>query len=148
MKTVKEILESKPGEVWTISPKAKVIDALRLMSEKEIGALVVMDDTNAVRGVISERDYARKIALLGKHSDVTAVEEIMTPRGKMVHVSPQTTVEECMVLMTARHVRHLPVFDDTRFVGFISIGDAVKALVTEKEYLIEQLNNYISGKTY
>jgi CBS domain-containing protein len=148
MKTVKEILAAKPKHVWSISPKAKVIDALKLMSEREIGALVVIAEGGAICGIISERDYARKIALLGKQSTLTAVEEIMTPVQDLYQVQPGSTVEECMVLMTANHVRHLPVHEDSAVVGLISIGDVVKAIITEKEYLIEQLNNYISGKSY
>jgi CBS domain-containing protein len=146
MKTVKEILDSKNKAIWSISAKAKVFDALKLMSEKEIGALMVMDEKGGVHGIISERDYARKVMLLGKSSLETQVAEIMTPAEKMVHVKPGATVEECMVIMTGRHVRHLPVFEDDKFVGLISIGDVIKALVTEKEDLIEQLRNYISGK--
>jgi len=148
MKSVKEILAGKPKHVWSIAPKAKVIDALRLMSEKEIGALVVLGESGAISGLISERDYARKIALLGKQSSVTAVEEIMTPANELYKVTPCSTVEECMVLMTANHVRHLPVEDEGVFAGIISIGDVVKAIITEKETLIEQLNDYISGKSY
>jgi CBS domain-containing protein len=146
MKTVKELLESKPKAVWSISPKAKVFDALKLMSEKEIGALMAMDDKGEVRGIISERDYARKVILLGKTSAETRVEEIMTPVEKMFHVKPHNTVEECMILMTGKHIRHLPVCTEGKFVGLISIGDVVKSIVTEKEDLIEQLSNYISGK--
>ena len=146
MKTVKEILDSKGKAVWSISPKAKVFDALKLMSEKEIGALMVMDEKGGVHGIISERDYARKVMLLGNSSLETQVAEIMTAAEKMVHVKPGTTVEECMVIMTGRHVRHLPVCESSKFVGLISIGDVIKTLITEKEDLIEQLSNYISGK--
>jgi len=146
MKTVKEILDSKGKAVWSISPKAKVFDALKLMSEKEIGALMVMDEKGEVHGIISERDYARKVMLLGKSSLETQVAEIMTPAGKMVQVKPGATVEECMVIMTGKHVRHLPVCENSKFVGLISIGDVIKSIITEKEDLIEQLNNYIAGK--
>jgi CBS domain-containing protein len=146
MKTVKEILDSKGKAVFSISPKAKVFDALKLMSEKEIGALMVMDEKGEVHGIISERDYARKVMLLGKSSLETLVAEIMTPAEKMVHIKPGATVEECMVIMTGKHVRHLPVCENNKFVGLISIGDVVKTLVTEKEDLIEQLSNYIAGK--
>ena len=146
MKTVKEILDAKPKAVWSISPKAKVFDALKLMGEKQIGALMVMDEKNDVRGIISERDYARKIILLGKTSKETSVEEIMTPTEKMFYVKPTHTVEECMVLMTGKHIRHLPVCEEGKFMGLISIGDVIKSLLTEKENLIEQLSNYIAGK--
>ena len=146
MKTVKEILEAKAKTVWSISPKAKVFDALRLMGDKQIGALMVMDEKNEVRGIISERDYARKVILLGKTSKETSVEEIMTPIEKMFYVKLTHTVEECMVLMTGKHIRHLPVCEEGKFMGLISIGDVIKSLLTEKEDLIEQLSNYIAGK--
>ena len=146
MKTVKELVESKDKAVWSISPKAKVFDALKLMSEKKIGALMVMGEKGDVRGIISERDYARKVILLGKTSKETTVEEIMTPVEKMYYIKPTNTLEECMVLMTGKHVRHLPVYDANKFIGLISIGDVVKSIISEKEILIEQLSNYISGK--
>jgi CBS domain-containing protein len=146
MKTVKDILEIKGKTVWSISPKAKVFDALKLMSEKEIGALMVMDEKNEIRGIISERDYARKVILLGKSSKETSVEEIMTLLADMYHIKPANTVEECMVLMTGKHVRHLPVCDEGRFIGLVSIGDVVKSIISEKEDLIAQLSNYIAGK--
>lgn len=146
MKTVKDILEDKAKAVWSISPKAKVFDALKLMSEKEIGALMVQDEKGGIRGIISERDYARKVILLGKASKETMVEEIMTPEKNMYFVKPSATVEECMVLMTGKHIRHLPVCEEGKFIGLISIGDVIKSLLTEKEDLIEQLSNYIAGK--
>jgi CBS domain-containing protein len=146
MKTVKDILEDKAKAVWSISPKAKVFDALKLMSEKEIGALIVQDEKGGIRGIISERDYARKVILLGKASKETMVEEIMTPEKNMYFVKPSATVEECMVLMTGKHIRHLPVCEEGKFIGLISIGDVIKSLLTEKEDLIEQLSNYIAGK--
>ncbi len=146
MKTVKDILAEKNAKVWSISPKAKVFDALKLMSEKEIGALMVMDEKGRVAGIITERDYARKIILLGKTSKETAVEEIMTPVEKMYYVKPSNSVEECMVIMTAKHVRHLPVCEGGAFAGLVSIGDVVKSIVSEKEQLIEQLSDYIAGK--
>jgi CBS domain-containing protein len=146
MKTVKEILDAKDQAVCSIHPKATVFDALKLMSEREIGAVMVLDETGAVRGILSERDYARKIRLQGKTSRETAVAEIMTPVEHMHTVKPTNTLEDCMVLMTAKHVRHLPVFEDSRFVGVISIGDVVKAIISEKQSLIDQLHDYISGK--
>jgi len=146
MKTVKDLLLSKPTVIWSISPNAKVFDALKLMSEKKIGALMVMDDKNKVAGIITERDYARKVILLGKTSKETAVEEIMTPVEAMFYVKPENTIEDCMVLMTGKHVRHLPVCDKGEFAGLISIGDVVKSIVTEKDQLIEQLSDYIAGK--
>jgi len=146
MKNVQEILDSKGKEVWSISPKAKVFDALKLMSEKEIGALMVMDEIGRAVGIITERDYSRKVILFGKTSKETLVSEIMTPMDRMFHIHPTNTVEECMVLMTAKHIRHLPVCDNEKFAGLISIGDVIKAIVSEKDRLIEQLSNYISGK--
>ncbi len=144
--TANDILKTKPQNVWSVSPKAKVIEALKLMAEKEIGALIVLDDAGAVRGILSERDYARKVALLGKQSTLTAVEEIMTPIERVFTIKTSASVEDCMVLMTAKHIRHLPVFDGDAFVGLISIGDVVKAIIGEKQNLIEQLSDYISGK--
>jgi CBS domain-containing protein len=143
MKTVKDILKAKKSEVWSISPTATVFEALKLMGEKEIGALVVMEKGEAV-GIVSERDYARKVILKGKSSKDTLVQEIMT--SHMFSVKPENTVEECMVLITAKRIRHLPVFDKNKFVGLISIGDVVKSIISEQEKLIEQLSDYIAGK--
>jgi CBS domain-containing protein len=144
MKTVADILEAKEKAIWSIHPGATVFDALKLMSEKEIGALMVLDEAEAVRGILSERDYARKIPLQGKASRETAVAEIMTPVERMHTVAPRSTLEDCMVLMTAKHVRHLPVFEGPCFVGLVSIGDVVKAIISEKQHLIDQLNDYIA----
>lgn len=146
MKTVQDLLIEKGSAVWSISPKAKVFDALKLMSEKQIGALMVMDEKGGVAGIITERDYARKIILLGKTSKETAVAEIMTPADKMYYIKPSNSVEECMVLMTGKHVRHLPVCDGGKFAGLVSIGDVVKSIISEKETLISQLSDYIGGK--
>jgi len=146
MKNVKDILAVKGSKVWSISPNAKVFEALKLMAEKQIGALMVMDDKGKVGGIMTERDYARKIILFGKSSKETLVSEIMTPAERMFSVRPDNTVEECMVLMTAKHIRHLPVCDGDKFTGLVSIGDVVKAIISEKDVLIEQLSNYISGK--
>ena len=144
MKTVTDILEAKEKAIWSIHPGATVFDALKLMSEKEIGAVMVLDEAEAVRGILSERDYARKISLQGKVSRETAVAEIMTPVERMHTVAPLSTLEDCMVLMTAKHVRHLPVFEGPCFVGLVSIGDVVKAIISEKQHLIDQLNDYIA----
>src|SRR5512134_2179465 len=111
MKTVRDVLKVKTKEVWSILPHASVYDALKLMGEKQIGALMVIDDKGKVAGIISERDYARKVILKGKTSKETRVEEIMTPASEMFAVRPDNTVEECMILMTGKHVRHLPVFE-------------------------------------
>jgi len=146
MKSVREVLKAKVKEVWSILPHASVYDALKLMGEKQIGALMVIDDKSKVAGIISERDYARKVILKGKSSKETKVEEIMTPASEMFAVKPENTVEECMILMTGKHVRHLPVFEKGQFLGVVSIGDVVKSIISEQESLIEQLSGYIAGK--
>jgi len=146
MKTVKEILKTKNKDIWSVGPKASVFDALKMMADKQIGALLVLDDnTGKMTGIITERDYARKVMLKGKTQD-TAVNEIMTPAAEMFTVKPENTVEDCMVLMTGKHVRHLPVFDHETFEGIVSIGDVVKSIISEQESLIEHLSNYIAGK--
>ena len=146
MKTVQDILKVKGKEVWSISAVATVFEALKLMSEKSIGALMVMDEKGQVAGIISERDYARKVILLGKTSRKTLVKEIMTPVSRMFTISPEAPVEESMVIMTQKHVRHLPVYDGSQFHGIVSIGDIVKTIIEDKDAMIEQLHNYISGK--
>lgn len=146
MKTAKEILKNKKKEVWSITPKDTVFNALKIMGEKEIGALMVIDEKSKVHGIISERDYARKVILKGKTSRETKVSEIMTPTDKMFTVKPDTSVEDCMVLITAKRIRHIPVFEDEKFIGVISIGDVVKSIISEKDMLIEHLSNYIAGK--
>jgi CBS domain-containing protein len=147
MKTVKDILKNKiQKDVWSVLPKATVFEALALMGEKEIGALMVIDEKGKVAGIISERDYARKVILKGKASKETAVKDIMTPIDQMYMVKPETSVNDCMVLITGKHIRHTPVFDNDKFVGIISIGDIVKSIIAEQEMLIEHLSNYIAGK--
>jgi CBS domain-containing protein len=147
MKTVRDILKNKnQKEIWSVRPKSTVFEALALMGEKEIGALMVIDENGKVAGIISERDYARKVILKGKASRETAVKEIMTPADQMYTVKPETSVDDCMVLITGKHIRHIPVFDNEKFVGIISIGDIVKPIIAEQETLIEQLSNYIAGK--
>ena len=146
MQKVGDLLKSKVKQLWTILPEASVLDALKLMAEKEIGALMVVDKKDTVVGIITERDYARKIILKGKTSMKTSVKEIMTPSNKMYTVKPDTPVENCMVLMTGKHIRHVPVFDGGKFVGLISIGDVVKSTISQKDTLIDQLSDYIGGK--
>jgi Predicted signal-transduction protein containing cAMP-binding and CBS domains len=146
MQRVSDLLKSKAKQLWTIMPEASVLDALKLMAEKEIGALMVVDKKDKVVGIITERDYARKIVLKGKKSLETRVKEIMTPSAKMYTVKPDTPVEDCMVLMTGKHIRHVPVFDEGKFVGLISIGDVVKSTISQKDMLIDQLSDYIGGK--
>jgi CBS domain-containing protein len=128
-----------------MAPDAMVYDALKLMAEKNIGAVLVMD-ANRIVGILSERDYARKVILHGKSSKDTPVQEIMTQR--VVYVRPEQTAEECMALMTDKRVRHLPVLEDDQVVGVISIGDVVKNIISEQEFIIEQLERYISGTVY
>jgi CBS domain-containing protein len=146
MANVQEVLKAKKKEVWSILSYATVYDGLKLMEEKQIGALMVMNDDGKVVGIISERDYARKVILKGKTSKDTRVEEVMTPLSKLFTVKQGNTIEECMILMTAKHVRHLPVFENNQFVGLVSIGDVVKSIISEQEALIDQLSNYIAGK--
>ncbi len=144
MKTVKELLRNKGYQVYSIGPDATVYEALTLMAEKDVGALLVLDNAGQLVGILSERDYARKIVLKGKTSRETPVREIMTE--KVVWVRPDQTIEECMALMTNKHIRHLPVMEEGRLLGVISIGDVVKDIISEQEFVIEQLENYITGK--
>jgi CBS domain-containing protein len=143
MITVKDILDQKGHTAWTISPEAKVLEALELMAKKGLGALVVVEKDEIV-GIMSERDYARKIILMGRQSQDTPVKDIMTREVYGVHYD--TTAEECMVLMTDKHIRHLPVCKEGKLAGVISIGDVVKAVMTEQKVKIENLENYIMGK--
>lgn len=142
MKLVKHILDSKGRQIWRIRPNDSVLDAIKLMAEKEIGALLVMQDESLI-GIVSERDYARKIILKGKSSRDTPVSAIMT--AQVAQVEPVETVENCMELMTDRRVRHLPVVDEGKVVGVLSIGDLVKAVIADQQFTIEQLENYITS---
>ena len=142
MRNVQQLLENKPYRLLSISPTASVLDALRQMAEKEIGALVVLDGEKLV-GIFSERDYARKIILFGKSSHDTAVSEIMTT--SVVSVRPTQSADECMALMTGRRVRHLPVLSEDKVVGVISIGDVVKEMIDDQRRTIEQLEQYIKS---
>jgi CBS domain-containing protein len=143
MHFVKNVLDKKKRDIWSIDPGANVYEALGLMAEKDIGALLVMEGERLV-GIFSERDYARKVILHGKTSRETLVREIMTPRVIYVHLDQ--TVEECMAVMTEKRIRHLPVLDGPKVVGVISIGDVVKEIIAEQEFVIEQLGNYIMGE--
>jgi len=140
MKTVKEIIESKEKVIWSVTPDTTVYEALKLMADKKIGAVLVIKDSKVV-GIMSERDYARKVVLQGKSSMQLTVSEIMSDKVMFIDVSQN--VEECMALMINKRIRHLPVFDDQNLVSFISIGDVVKAIIDEKEFFIDQLVNYI-----
>ena len=143
MTTVERLLQHKGHIVWSIPPDASVFEAVQLMADKRVGALMVVDK-NELIGVISERDYAREIVLKDRASRSTPVSAIMTQR--VLYVRPQQTLEECMALMTEKNLRHLPVLDDGRLVGVISMRDVVKDLIAEKEFLIEQMENYITDR--
>jgi CBS domain-containing protein len=142
MKTVKDLLKEKGSEVWSIGPDALVYDAIKLMAEKNVGALVVKDGEHLI-GVISERDYARKIILAGRRSRETPVRDAMTSR--VLFAAPSETVEECMAVMTAKHFRHLPVVENDQLLGLISMGDMVKSVIAEQQFTIQQLEHYITG---
>lgn len=142
MKTVTQILEAKGSDIWSIKPDASVLEAIKLMAEKEVGALLVMKNEKPV-GIVSERDYARKVILKGRSSQETSVEDIMTTR--VVCASPDQNIEECMALMTDKHIRHLPVMDKEQLCGMLSIGDLVKAVIAEQKLVIKELERYISG---
>jgi CBS domain-containing protein len=141
MTTVRQFLDGKGSNVWKITSDANVFDALRLMAEKNVGALLVYDK-NKIVGIFSERDYARKVILKGKSSRDISVGEIMT--NKVVYLRPEQTIEEAMALMTDKHIRHLPVCEGDDLLGIISIGDVVKAMISDREFIIEQLENYIT----
>ncbi|MGB9835624.1 MAG: CBS domain-containing protein [Candidatus Saccharicenans sp.] len=143
MTTVKQILEEKGHQVWTIGPDETVYKALMVLADKDIGALVVVENDRVV-GIISERDYARKVALKGKTSLDTPVRDIMTTQ--VYFVNPDCTAEECMALMTEKRIRHLPVIENDKLVGVISIGDVVKSIISSQKITIEHLQNYIMGK--
>lgn len=140
MATVNQMLMSKGSEVYAIAPDATVLEALRLMAEKDVGALVVVDGGMLV-GIFSERDYARKIALQGKSSRTTPIWAVMT--DDVVCVSPELAADKCMAIMTDKRIRHLPVLEDGRLVGVISIGDVVKSIMSEQQVLIRHLEDYI-----
>jgi CBS domain-containing protein len=140
MKTVQQMLEGKTHKLLSIAPDATVYDALKMMERYDVGSLVVLDGER-LAGIFSERDYARKIILLGKASKETLVREIMT--SKVLCVRPDQTVDQCMALMTDKRVRHLPVLDHKKVVGVISIGDVVKEVISEQQFVISQLENYI-----
>ena len=144
MKTVAQILRSKPDQtVYTITPTASVFDAVKLMAEKSIGALVVMAEEQVV-GIITERDYARKIILMARSSKDTPVRDIMT--STVMYVRPDQASEECMVLMTENRLRHLPVMEDGKLIGLVSIGVLVKDIISEQKFMIQQLEHYITGE--
>jgi CBS domain-containing protein len=140
MSTIKHLLDSKGYDIWTVKPDNSVFEALELMAEKNIGAVVVLENGEVV-GIFSERDYARKVILKGKNSRDTKVREIMT--SEVIGLGVDQTVEHCMALMTKHHFRHLPIFKAEELIGIISIGDVVKSIIAEQEFMIDQLENYI-----
>ncbi len=142
MKSARQLLEAKGSDVWSVHPDAAVYDAIEMMADKGVGALMVLDG-GALVGVISERDYARKVILLGRSSKDTAVKEIMTAR--VIYARPDQTVEDCMGLMTDKRIRHLPIVDGEELLGVVSIGDLVKSMLAEQQFVIQQLEQYISG---
>ena len=142
MPTAHDILRFKGRDVYSVRPTDTVLSALRLMAENDIGAVLVLDGDELV-GILTERDYARKVVLVGRSSKDSPVSAIMTP--ELVWVAPQRSIDECMQLMTERRVRHLPVMEGRRVVGLISIGDLVKATIDEQAFTIRELKNYIAG---
>ena len=142
MRSVQDILNFKGTDVWSVKPDDIIFDAIQLMADKGIGALLVMEEDKLV-GIVTERDYARKVVLEGKSSREALIHEVMTT--KVLCVSPERTIDECMALMTDKRVRHLPVVDHKQVVGFLSIGDLVKAVISEQKIIIDQLQHYISG---
>ena len=142
MKTVRDLLKQKGRDVCSVAPDSTVYDALKVMADKNLGAVLVIEAGRPV-GIFSERDYARQVILKGKSSKDTPVREVMT--SKVVFIRPDQSIEECMALMTDKRFRHLPVLEEGQLAGILSIGDVVKALISEKDFLIEQLANYISS---
>lgn len=142
MTTIAGVLGTKGTDIWSITPDTSVYDAIAMMAEKGVGALLVVDN-DSLAGIVSERDYARKVILKGRSAESTPVSEIMTP--EVYYIRPQQSVEEGLALMTAKRIRHLPVMDDGRLIGIVSIGDLVKSIISDQEFLIHQLETYITG---
>ena len=142
MTTIAQLLNAKGNQIWSVEPKATIFEALEIMSEKEIGALLVMED-GKLTGIFSERDYARKVILKGKSSKETPVGELMTK--KVFYIDPQKTINDCMAMMTAKRIRHVPVIEDNQVMGIITIGDVVNQIISEQEVTINHLENYITG---
>ena len=142
MTTIAQLLNAKGDQIWSVEPKATIFEALEIMSEKEIGALLVMED-GKLMGIFSERDYARKVILKGKSSKETAVGELMTK--KVFYIDSQKTINDCMAMMTAKRIRHVPVIEDNQVMGIVTIGDVVNQIISEQEVTINHLENYITG---
>jgi CBS domain-containing protein len=143
MKTVAELLRVKPSRVISVRPEQTVLEAIKILAQENIGAAIVMSGER-IAGIISERDYTRKVVLKGRSSDTTKVEEIMTPN--VIVVSPRTKTRECMQLMTEKNFRHLPVVEEGRCIGMVSIRDIVSDIIADQDFTIEQLEHYISGQ--
>ena len=142
MHTAKDILSSKGHDVWSVKPTDTVLEALGVMAEHDIGAVLVLDGDRLV-GVLSERDYARKVVLAGRSSKDSQAKDVMTPH--VICVAPNRSIDECMALMTNKRLRHLPVIDHKRVIGIVSIGDLVKATIDDQQFTITQLQSYIAG---
>jgi IMP dehydrogenase len=142
MKTVAELLKAKPTRVVSVKPEQSVLEAIKVLASEDVGAVIVMAGSR-LAGIMSERDYTRKVVLKGRASDSTRVEEIMT--ASVVVVSPRTKARECMALMTEKGIRHLPVVDEGRVIGMVSIRDIVSDIIADQDFTIEQLEHYISG---
>jgi len=143
MTTVRQILWKKGEDIWYVAPESTVFEALETLAEKDIGAVLVVNEKEKLIGIFSERDYARKLVLKGKISKDTYVQDLMSQ--EIVFVGPRTTVQECMALMATKHVRHLPVVDEGKVVGVVTIGDVIHQVITDQKFKIEQLENYIKG---
>ena len=143
MKTVAELLRAKPTRVVSVKPEDTVLDAIKVLAAEDVGAVIVMTGAR-LAGILSERDYTRKVILQGRASNTTRVEEIMTPH--VVVVNPRTRTRECMALMTEKNIRHLPVMDEGRVIGMVSIRDIVSDIIADQDFTIEQLEHYISGQ--
>lgn len=143
--TVRDILRTKGTDLWFVKPETHLIDALKLMAVKDVGALLVLED-KAVAGIISERDFVRRIALKEQCTLDDPVSEVMTP--DVITVNPSQDIEECMEMMTEEHIRHLPVVENGIPIGMVSIGDVIKSIITSHEFTIEQMEKYISGSSY
>jgi len=144
MHTIGQLLESKGKDIWSIAPHATVFEALEIMAEKNVGVLLVIDDGEVV-GIFSERDYARKVILKGKSSKDTSVGDLMTK--EVLYINPQNTLQECMALMTAKHIRHMPVFvENSKLIGVVTLGDVVKQIISDQEFTIRELEKYITGR--